>query len=186
MLEGVFRCRVYRWYGHSERIILAAEEQDSDLFQFCPQYGFVEFGPPDDEGLREVIGTSFHNLVMPLIRYRTGDYVRVSDSGVVCEIAGRGQEFLLSATDRRISLTAFNMHDAVFDNLYAVQFYQEAPGEVELRYIASPQFSRTRLEGMEKRIRQKLGNDFRIELRAVKEVEKTARGKHRWLVSKLQ
>ena len=165
---------------------LAAEERDSDLFQFCPQYGFVEFGPPDDEGLREVIGTSFHNLVMPLIRYRTGDYVRVSDSGVVCEIAGRGQEFLLSATGRRISLTAFNMHDAVFDNLYAVQFYQEAPGEVEFRYIASPQFSRTRLEGMEKRIRQKLGNDFRIELRAVKEVEKTARGKRRWLVSKLQ
>jgi phenylacetate-coenzyme A ligase PaaK-like adenylate-forming protein len=185
MLERVFRCRVYRWYGHSERVVLAGEAADSDLFHFCPQYGFVEFGPPDEEGLREVIGTSFHNLVMPLIRYRTGDYVRLTDSGAVSEIAGRDQEFLLSATGRRISLTAFNMHDAIFDNLYAVQFYQHAPGEAEFRYIPAPQFNGTRLEAIKKRIQQKLGDDFRIELRQVKEVEKTARGKHRWLVSEL-
>ena len=185
MLERVFGCPVYRWYGHSERVVLAGEGQDSDLFHFWPQYGLVEFGPPDENGLREVIGTSFHNLVMPLIRYRTGDYVRLTESGAVSEIAGRGQEFLLSATGRRISLTAFNMHDAVFDNLYAVQFYQEAPGEAQFRYIPAPQFNRTRLEAIEKRIRQKLGDDFRIELREVKEVEKTARGKHRWLVSNL-
>lgn len=185
MLERVFGCRVYRWYGHSERVVLAGEAQDSDLFYFWPQYGFVEFGEPDEDGLREVIGTSFHNLVMPLIRYRTGDYVRVTESGAVSEIAGRDQEFLLSATGRRISLTAFNMHDAVFDNLYAVQFYQHAPGEAEFRYIPAPQFNRTRLDAIQKRIQQKLGDDFRIELRQVKEVEKTARGKHRWLVSEL-
>ncbi|HKQ39108.1 MAG TPA: AMP-binding protein [Verrucomicrobiae bacterium] len=185
VVERVFGCRVYRWYGHSERVVLAGEAQDSDLFHFWPQYGFVEFGPPEEDGLREVIGTSFHNLAMPLIRYRTGDYVRVNDSGAVSEIAGRAQEFLLSATGRRISLTAFNMHDAIFDNLYAVQFYQETPGEAEFRYIPAPHFNRTRLEAIEKRMRQKLGDDFRIELRAVKEVEKTARGKQRWLVSKL-
>ena len=185
MLERVFGCRVYRWYGHSERVVLAGEGQDSDLFHFWPQYGLVELGPPDESGLQEVIGTSLHNLVMPLIRYRTGDYVRVNEAGALSEIAGRDQEFLLSATGRRISLTAFNMHDAVFDNLYAVQFYQEAPGEAEFRYIPAPRFNRTRLEVIEKRIRQKLGDDFRIELREVKEVEKTARGKHRWLVSNL-
>ena len=185
MLARVFGCPVYRWYGHSERVVLAGEAQDSDLLYFWPQYGFVEFGAPDPDGLREVIGTSFHNLVMPLIRYRTGDYVRLTESGAVSEVAGRAQEFLLSVTGRRISLTAFNMHDAIFDDLYAVQFYQEAPGEAEFRYIPAPQFSRTRLNAIEKRIRQKLGDDFRIELREVKEVEKTARGKHRWLVSKL-
>jgi hypothetical protein len=43
----------------------------------------------------------------------------------------------------------------------------------------------SRLPMIEKRIRQKLGTDFRIELREVRELEKSSRGKHRWLVSRV-
>jgi phenylacetate-CoA ligase len=215
LLEGVFGCRVYRWYGHSERVILAGEGRESEYFYFEPHYGFVEFGPPDEEGLREVIGTSFHNMAMPLVRYRTGDYVRLVESSVehgpwshvvdyrrggaatpqdgslefswpaVSEIAGREQEFLVSGTGRRISLTAFNMHDAVFDNLYAVQFFQDTPGRAEFRYVPSPRFHSSRLPEIQAAITRKLGDDFELEFRAVREVEKTSRGKHRWLVSQL-
>jgi phenylacetate-coenzyme A ligase PaaK-like adenylate-forming protein len=214
LLERVFHCRAYRWYGHSERIVLAGEGRDSELFYFVPQYGFVEFGPPTEDGLREVIGTSFHNMAMPLVRYRTGDYVRLVEASVVrgpwspvieyrrqdaaqepdtlefpwpavSEVAGREQEFLVSATGRRISLTAFNMHDAIFDDLYAVQFFQAEPGRAEFRYIPGPQFRSSRLPQIEAAIRAKLGDDFQIEFKAVAEVEKTARGKHRWLVGSL-
>jgi phenylacetate-CoA ligase len=214
LLERVFHCRPYRWYGHSERIVLAGEGRESELFYFVPQYGFVEFGPMNEDGLREVIGTSFHNMAMPLIRYRTGDYVRLVEESVVRgpwspvieyrrdkpselantlefpwpavrEIAGREQEFLVSATGRRISLTAFNMHDAVFDDLYAVQFYQAEPGRAEFRYVAGPRFDSSRLAAIEAAIGRKLGDDFQIQCRAVAEVEKTPRGKHRWLVSSL-
>jgi hypothetical protein len=38
---------------------------------------------------------------------------------------------------------------------------------------------------IEESIRRKLGDDFQITCREVKEVEKTPRGKHRWLVSQL-
>jgi phenylacetate-CoA ligase len=195
LLERVFGCRVYRWYGHAERVVLAGEGTNSELFYFFPQYGFVEFGPPDEEGLCEVIGTSFHNLVMPLIRYRTGDRARVVDPDesanrefpwpAVADIAGRDQEFLVSATGRRISLTAFNMHDTIFDHLYAVQFFQEQPGIAEFRYIAGPQFHGSRLPSIEAGIRRKLGDDFQVVFRQVDEVERTLRGKHRWLVSRL-
>ena len=195
LLERVFKCRVYRWYGHAERAVMAAEGRKSELFYFWPTYGFVEFGPPDEEGLCEVIGTSFHNLVMPLIRYRTGDSVRLADPKrdgdlefpwpAVAEVVGREQEFLISASGRRISLTAFNLHDAVFDGLYAVQFYQEECGKAEFRYVAGPDFHRSRLPQIETGIRRKLGEDFQVVLREVKETEKTARGKHRWLVSRL-
>src|SRR5439155_975522 len=99
--------------------------------------------------------------------------------------AGRQQEYLVSATGRRISLTAFNMHDAVFDDLYAVQFCQEQRGLAEFRYVAGPRFHGSRLTRIEESIRRKLGDDFQITFREVKEVDKTARGKHRWLVSQL-
>ena len=195
LLERVFRCRVYRWYGHSERVVLAGEGCKSELYYFWPTYGFVEFGPPNAEGLCEVIGTSFHNLVMPLIRYRTGDYVRLADPRVDGELEfpwpaasavdGREQEFLVSGNGRRISLTAVNMHDAIFDDLYAVQFYQPERGKAEFRYVPGPRFSTKRLPQIEAGIRRKLGTDFEIELRAVRDVEKTPGGKHRWLVSRV-
>ena len=132
---------------------------------------------------------------MPLIRYRTGDYVRLANPETdgelefpwpaVSEIAGREQEFLVSATGRRISLTAFNMHDDTFDYLYAVQFYQEQPGVADFRYVPSRQFHSSRLQAIEAGIRRKLGDDFQITFRPVDEVEKTVRGKHRWLISRL-
>jgi phenylacetate-CoA ligase len=195
LLERVFGCRVYSWYGHSERVVLAGQGARSDLYYFVPQYGYVEFSPPDAEGLCEVIGTSFHNMAMPLVRYRTGDAVRLAKPGAdgplefpwpaAGEIAGREQEFLVSGSGRRISLTAFNMHDDVFDDLYAVQFFQETPGRAELRYIPGPAFQPQRVGELLRRVQRKLGDDFTIEPRAVKDVDKTARGKHRWLVSTL-
>jgi phenylacetate-CoA ligase len=195
LLERVFGCRVFRWYGHAERVVLAAEGRRSELFHFWPAYGFVEFGEPDAAGFCEVIGTTFHNLAMPLVRYRTGDYVRLADPRVdgdlefpwpaVAEIAGREQEFLVSREGRRISLTAFNMHDDIFDGLYAVQFFQDTPGVAEFRYVPSPQFHASRLEAIRAGVQRKLGDDFTVVFREVRETERTARGKHRWLVSSL-
>ena len=195
LLERTFHCRVYRWYGHSERAVLAGEGRRSALFYFWPAYGFTELGPADEEGLQEVIVTSFHNHLMPLIRYRTGDRVRRVDTDegaplefpwlAASEVAGRDQEFLLSSTGRKISLTAFNMHDQIFDDLYAVQFFQEAAGRAEFRFVPGPRFQRTRLPAIEAGIRRKLGEDFQLTLREVRETEKSARGKHRWLVSQV-
>lgn len=195
LLERVFQCRVYRWYGHSERVVQAGEGCKSELFYFWPTYGYAEFGPMNEEGLCEVIGTGFHNLAMPLIRYRTGDYVRPADPrtdgelefpwAAASAVDGREQEFLVSRDGRKISLTALNMHDAIFDDLYAVQFYQPDRGRAEFRYVPGPKFSPRRLPQIEAGIRHKLGTDFDIELRAVEEVEKTEGGKHRWLVSLL-
>jgi phenylacetate-CoA ligase len=195
LLQQTFGCRVYGWYGHSERVVLAAEGRTSELLYFWPVYGYVEFGSPDSDGFSEIIGTSFHNLAMPLIRYRTGDYVRVYDPQrdgpkefdwpAVGAVEGREHEFLVAETGRKISLTALNMHDSTFDGIYALQFVQDRPGIAELRYVPGPEFNRARLTVIEDAVRRKLGDDFAIGFRAVDEVEKTARGKTKWLVSTL-
>ncbi len=92
----------------------------------------------------------------------------------VSEIAGREQEFLVSSSGRRISLTAVNMHSDIFDGLYAVQFYQDEPGVAEFRYVPGPQFHASHLSTIESAILQKLGDDFRLVLRAVEETEEDA------------
>ncbi len=189
-LEGFFGCRVFHWYGHSERVVLAGQGCESDHLFFWPGYGYVEFGPADENGHREIIGTSFHNHVMPLIRYRTGDYVRfpAARSGElpglveIDSVVGRDYEFLLSASGRQISLTAINMHDRIFDGLLAVQFAQGAAGRVEFRYQPGPQWQPDRLQSLRAGLLRKLGDDFSLTLNPMAELEKTRAGKHRWLV----
>lgn len=192
-LEKVFGARVLHWYGHSERVVLAAQGRTSDHLYFWPTYGFAELGETDAEGHREIIGTSFHNHIMPLVRYRTGDYVKVAESHQseftwleVSAVVGRDYEFLVSATGRRISLTAINMHDRIFDGLYAVQFAQDQPGTVEFRYQPGSQWSSNREEGIRSGLLKKLGDDFTLTLRSVAEVEKTKGGKARWLITSLK
>lgn len=191
-LERIFGARVLHWYGHSERVVLAAQGRTSNHLYFWPSYGYAELGDEDADGHREVIGTSFHNHVMPLVRYRTGDFVKVAQSPVrelpgleVSAVVGRDYEFLVSRTGRRISLTAINMHDRIFDGLYAVQFAQAEPGIVEFRYQPGIQWQSSREEAMRAGLLKKLGDDFQLCLRSVPEIEKTKAGKHRWLVSTL-
>jgi len=202
-LEQFFGARVFHWYGHSERVVLAAQGRSSNHLHFWPTYGFVEFGDTDADGHREIIGTSFHNHVMPLIRYRTGDYCSPvsrdrNSAGTDSEsefratwpaveaVVGRDYEFLISATGRCISLTAINMHDNIFDGLLAVQFVQERQGEVECRYQAGPQWQDSRAAAVRAGLLAKIGDDFALTLREVKEVEKTSAGKHKWLVTTLK
>jgi phenylacetate-CoA ligase len=191
-LEQFFGARVFHWYGHSERVVLAAQGRISNHLHFWPSYGFVEFGEANAEGHREIIGTSFHNHVMPLVRYRTGDYCRTASDGgefnwpSVEAVVGRDYEFLISASGRRISLTAINMHDDIFEGLLAVQFYQERPGELECRYQAGPRWQNSRIEPIRAGLLRKLGDDFTFTLRAVTEVEKSSAGKHKWLITRLK
>jgi phenylacetate-CoA ligase len=129
---------------------------------------------------------------MPLIRYRTGDYVKMPDElegelpmTEVGDVVGREYEFLLSDQHRRVSLTAINMHDDLFEGLLAVQFFQASPGLVEFRFQPGLSWKPRRLDTIREGLKAKLGEDFEIKLVEVKEVQKTAAGKHCWLLSQL-
>ena len=194
LLERIFQCRVYRWYGHAERVVMAGEGRDSELFYFFPSYGLVEFGPPDAEGLREVIGTCFHNSVMPLIRYRTGDYVRAGGQPTDGHSSCRGRRSRRSRgasrsfwSARRPTDLPDRLQHARHDLRRSVRRAVLAgrAGKAEFRYVPGPRFTRSRLPRIESGIRRKLGDDFDVTMGEVSETEKTARGKHRWLVSRL-
>lgn len=191
-LERFFEAPVFHWYGHSERVVLAGQGARCNHLYVWPGYGYAELGPPDEAGRREIIGTSFHNEVMPLIRYRTGDYVEIPEKPhgelpmlEIAAVAGRGYEFLVSAEGRRVSLTAINRHDEVFDGLLAVQFAQNRPGEVEVRFQAGARWRSVNAARMESALRVQLGEGFRLRFKQVDTMEKTQAGKHRWLVTSL-
>ena len=89
-------------------------------------------------GLAEVedghlLGTSYHNFDMPLIRYDTGDLVEEVDGGFKIK-EGRNGDFIEDKNGKKIPLTAliFGRHHKAFDVADYVQIAQTEPGKATL------------------------------------------------------
>lgn len=199
ILETAFQCRIYSWYGQSEYVSLAGGCEHSNEYHFYSEYGISEIitreGLPANPGESgEIVATSFLNYAFPLIRYRTGDIATISTiRNCPCErnysratrIDGRIQEMIVSRSGNLISMTAINMHDDLFDNVYQFQFQQQEVGELLMRIVRKEGYSDKDTSRIIKALEQKLGTQFDIEIEFVEKIERTQRGKFRFLIQEL-
>jgi phenylacetate-CoA ligase len=85
-IEKVFGTTVKDWYGQCERIA-AFGRCSCGHYHEIQGYSFIEYEHIRDN-IYEIIGTTIHNKVMPLIRFKTGDYVEISKENCECGIEG--------------------------------------------------------------------------------------------------
>ncbi|MGE5117891.1 MAG: phenylacetate--CoA ligase family protein, partial [Betaproteobacteria bacterium] len=82
LIESTFGCPVFDWYGQFERVAAIGSCEHGRL-HVLSDYSYVELLPMGD-GQHEIVGTGFNNRAMPLIRYRTGDFVVLDADGAAC------------------------------------------------------------------------------------------------------
>lgn len=140
-IEEILTHNTISWYGHTEGVILAGELYSK--YEYVPflSYGFAEAVMID--GYYHLVGTSFHNLAAPFIRYDTEDLIEpyFSESGLLEKFKikeGRIGEFIIDKNGNSISLTAmiFGRHHKLFDYIDFIQVKQIAKGEVIIYYSA--------------------------------------------------
>ncbi|MFL6674551.1 MAG: hypothetical protein ACJ8LG_14815 [Massilia sp.] len=136
-IRRLFRCPVSLNYGLSERTNLAFASCDAagtSDYLFQPLYGWSENRIDDDRA--EIVGTSLWNDVMPLIRYRTGDYGYIDGNGRCSGIDGRAQEFLVDRTGKRIPGLSIVIDEATWNFVRLYQVRQRRAGEITLAVVA--------------------------------------------------
>jgi len=201
ILSQVFGARVFSHYGHYELVVLAGFCEFEDKYHVLPQYGYAELIGADGKSVTEpgqvgeIVGTSFIMHATPFIRYRTRDFAvfrgwHCSSCGRPYQIwdgiEGRLQEFILTGTGRYISMTAINMHDDVFDHIKQFQFFQEEKGRLTFQFIPKASCNEAVVQDMRSRLLLKLGEDFELQMLGVDDIPLTPRGKHRFLIQKLE
>lgn len=179
-LKTAFDANIHTFYGMTERVVFAPYINNS--FIPHPLYCRAE------EYNGELIGTGFVNQATRLIRYRTGDQVRVKNEGnivtEILEVEGRwGKEFLLGKTGVRITMTALNTHSPLLKNVQKYQFYQESQGLCNLLILPSATLSEKEIFEIVNIFQQKVGNELQIAPKIVKSIALTKRGKHRFINS---
>lgn len=200
LLEEVFQCRIYSWYGHAEECCLAGECEKSNYYHIFSEYGYTELIGKDgkqvneENKLGEIVATGFNNYACPFIRYRTMDMAikgknHCNQCGrqfqLLKKIEGRIQEMILTKTNRYISMTAINMHSDVFDNIKQFQFFQEEKGKVFFNIIKKNSYTEKDTEYIYRELNKKLGNDMDLIIHFVDHIPRTKNGKYRFLIQKL-
>ncbi len=200
--ERIFGVRYFSWYGHSEKLVFAAECEHSHDYHVYATYGYVELLDEDDRpvttpGQRgEIVGTGFINTVVPFIRYRTGDYATFC--GDRCEACGRRQmilrdirghrtqEMLVGKDGSQISWTALNMHDDTFDRVRRFQFVQSTPGHATLRLIPEPGFQQADRERILRNLQRKLAGSISIDIQLCEQIPLTRMGKMTYVDQRIE
>ena len=200
-IEQVSGKRVFEWYGHSEKLVLAGECEYSQYYHAYPQYGYVEFindrGEPAKPGeFSEIVGTGFFNTVMPFIRYKTGDYCTYLDDHcpecgrnyhVFTNIMGRWtQEILYGFKGNSICMSAINVHSDTFRNVFRFQFFQEEPGKSILRLVPRDGFSEKDRKAIEREFNDKFGGNVQVSAVVVSDISLTKMGKFKFIDQKIE
>ena len=192
-VREVFGARFFSSYGHSEKLVLAAECEFSTDYHVWPTYGYFELldeqgKPVTTPGQRgEIVGTGFINEVVPFIRYRTGDYATYV--GDRCEACGRQHPILRNVEGRwpsgalvtlngtLISMTALNVHDDTFVHASQFQFYQDTPGRAVLRVVPADGFGDEDRLKIQQNLGRKLDGQVTFTVELVDAIPLTPRGK---------
>jgi histidinol-phosphate aminotransferase len=129
-IERTFGKKLFDWYGMTEPVLVITETQCHTGMEVNWEYGFAEFLPSPDlpPGEFRLVATSFHNPVMPFIRYDTGDIVRLREGGsedglyppLIHSIAGRKDECIVTPDGRR--LPSVNFYTVFRDHKEVLKF----------------------------------------------------------------
>jgi phenylacetate-CoA ligase len=202
LIERRLGIRFFNWYGHSEKLILAGYCQKGNLYHVEPTYGYFELVDEENRMIREpgstgeMVGTSFHNPGMPLIRYRTGDFAEyVSDHCPACgrrvtilkNIKGRWSgDKIFNSDGSFVTTTALNLHSELYSVINGMQYVQERKGDLRVLVVRSPEFRDGHEAALYRHFREKLKPETTITIEYVDRLRRQPNGKFLHIISKVQ
>ncbi len=140
-IEEIFQIDTVSCYGHTERCVLAGELTEKYVYEPFQTYGYTEV--IDNNGVMELVSTSYYNEASPLIRYNTNDEITdpVVEHGILKSFkmkGGRSGEFVIDRDGKKINLTGliFGRHHEIFNYAKFIQVKQISQGVIEIHYVA--------------------------------------------------
>lgn len=190
-IESVFKARVFDFYSMAERVAYAAECEYGRM-HVNPEYGVLEIvdehgQATDGEGT--IVGTSLHNSLMPLIRYRMNDTARWSAEPCSCgrtypvieRIGGRLADQLYDLDSRAVNCTVIGF---AFDGMRNIQKAQVAQIDADqwvVRIVPGPQYTPADEQRVLARLTSHVSPRVRARVELVEQIPALPSGKYKWI-----
>lgn len=192
-IEKAFNCKVFDQYASSEGAPFVTE-CNSQKLHIELSSGIFEIVNNDREG--EILVTSFTTHGTPLIRYKIGDVLSLSEevtcscgnhSEMVEAIHGRASDFLYTTSKSKINAANIaNLFKNMPNSLIKSQVIQNEIGKIKILLEVDPQkYSKKDDYNLIEEFKHKFGNDMKIEIEHVGEIPREKSGKHRLVKNNL-
>ncbi len=151
LIEQAFGAQVFDLYGMAERVAFGMECEHGRM-HMNSHYAHVEIldaaGRPT-EGVGQLVGTTLHNLVMPLLRYRLNDSAqwdrRPCPCGrsypVITGLVGKIEETVFDLDGREVSPSVITFAFKGIEGIAKSQVAQVARDRWELRLVPGPGYA---------------------------------------------
>lgn len=197
-IEAAFQCRVFDYYAAAERVVFSVECDRHEGHHLCEEYGITEICDADGQPLPAgqegiMVGTSLHNIGMPMLRYRTTDRTALKTHVCSCgrplrlmeDVTTKAEDLLRLKDGRLIPPSVLTHPFKPLDSIEASQLVQTDLDRLVVRLIPRPEYSQKDSDHLVRELKARLGADMRVEIEQVERLERTARGKFKWVISKV-
>ncbi|WP_426174781.1 phenylacetate--CoA ligase family protein [Massilia sp. TWR1-2-2] len=193
LVEQSLGGKVMDMYGMAERVAFAGECEHGQL-HINPDYSYVEIvdehGRPTDH-CGSVVGTTFHNHAMPLVRYRLGDRTRWKRGQCACgrafpmiePVTGKFEDSITGGNGEPVSSSVLTFAFKNMNSICKSQVAQVGPACWEVRVVPLPGFTATDQQRLVDNIHQLVDPHVAVTVVLRDDIPSTAAGKFRWVVN---
>lgn len=193
-IEKAFNSKVYNGYSGAENVALITECEKGRL-HINPESSIVEFKKiVGTENKYEIIGTNLFNIVMPLLRYRTGDIVTLTNETkcpcgrnfpLIKSIEGRMDDMLITPEGNYVGSASMSVAIELVNNIKEVQIIQNKIDEIIVKVVKVEKFNKYDLNLLIDRLKERLGKKVSIKVVFVNQIKRTRAGKFRFIISSI-
>lgn len=191
-IEAVFQCKVFDFYSMAERVAYAAECEHGRM-HVNPEYGVLEIvdengQPTDDEGT--IVGTSLHNNVVPLIRYRMNDTAQWSHERCPCgrtypvieKIGGRLADQLYDLDGRSVNSTVIGFAFDGMRHIEKAQVAQTTADRWSIRIVPGAEYAAEDGQRVLDKLAAQVSARVFAQIELVEHLPALPNGKYKWVV----
>jgi len=190
IIGRVLGCKLVDQYASSEGAPFILECTKGNL-HIHPLTGIFEVVDEDMQPAEdgELLVTSFTTHGTPLVRYRVGDRITLSEENKVCKcgssfplvdkIEGRSSDFIYSSEKGKVNLGNLSNSTKGIDGIVSFQIIQEIETEITLRLVVSDDYNKVEESNFLSAIRERVGKKIEINVQYVDEILREKSGKFR-------
>ncbi len=191
-IEEVFGTKATDRYGCEETSLIAGECEVHRGLHVNADSVHVEVESGESTG--PLLVTDLCNRAMPLIRYRNGDHVTLTDRACSCsrglplieKVEGRDADYVVTPTGSLISGISLTENFAcLIEGTAQVQIVQEAVTHLRLRIVPSEAFGVDSRRQIARLVGDTFGPTMRHEIELVDAIPQEPGGKYRFCISKV-
>lgn len=196
LVENYLQTKIYKWYGQVE-LTVNIHECEYRKLHVKEEYGYLELirvdgGEAEPEEYGNAIGTGFSNKAFPLIRYYTGDIMKLANDQkcecgrggrIIEEIIGRDEDIIITPSGNYVGRLDFVFKP--IEHVKESQIIQEDISNIRILVVATEEFSKKDELLIKEKMKERVGDEMNITVEKIDSIPRDKNGKIRYVISKI-